>query len=104
MFTVGGEAVQGLLVGEVANPALHTQQLLDIGFVGFRDVPRNDLFLTVGQRLDVLEPAVDGRIVAVLRHQGRQSLHHAPDGAIELGLIARMNVILRTPAPLPGRA
>ena len=61
---------------------------------------RDQFLLAGGQRLHILEPAVDRRRVAVFGNQRVERLDQVPGGAVDIGHQARMDVLGRTPAPL----
>ena len=88
------------LVGE---PVFHAEGFLGAGFALLRDRGLENLALGGGERLHPVEEALDSRGMAVSLHQSVEGLDEVPDGAVDRGLVARVDVELRPPPPFLSR-
>ena len=98
-----GEPLERFAPGQIVDPVADAERMLHLLLVpvarGFGDQGA----LALGERADMLEPAVDRRAVAMVGDQGGERLDEVPDRAVDLRLQARMDVARRPPPPALAR-
>ncbi len=93
------EADQRIVIGEIVDPVGDAERRLLLRLVarlrGFAD----QRLFALGERADILEPALDRGRVAALGHERLKRLHQPPGGRVDHRLQAGVHVALRAAAP-----